>query len=101
MFFADFTDIAVSQHTFSHEEMAACPVLGCKFTTKRLADYRRHWSGKHDMSTPRFLCPVLGCTYIDKGFRRKDKLKSHIKNKHPTMPSPAKIKSLTAIKPKD
>ena len=58
-----------------------CPV--CQKTFGRLSDLKRH-AAKHCAGPRKFNCPATGCRYKgDKGFTKKDKMKDHVKNKHP------------------
>jgi hypothetical protein len=55
----------------------------CRMTFSRPSDLKRHAS-KHRPGPKRFSCPSTGCKRQgEDGFGRKDKLKSHVKNKHP------------------
>lgn len=59
-----------------------CPV--CHKTYSRLSDLKRH-AAKHRAGPKEFNCPATGCRrHIgNRGFTRKDKMKDHVKNKHP------------------
>jgi hypothetical protein len=55
----------------------------CRMTFSRPSDLKRH-ALKHLPGPKRFSCPSTGCKRQgEDGFERKDKLKSHVKNKHP------------------
>lgn len=69
--------------TFGNYKCTAqyCPRAGKPF--KRLPDLIRHCKGAHCKRPEKFPCQVIGCKYSgDRGFTRKDKLKSHVKNIH-------------------
>ena len=57
-----------------------CPLANKAF--KRWADLKRHSKVAHCKIAPLFTCDILGCKYRERGFSRKDKLTSHIKNVH-------------------
>ena len=60
-----------------------CTEHHCKFATKRWPDLVRHSTVRHCLTPRKFQCPVPYCKYRgDKGFIRKDKLRSHMKNVH-------------------
>ena len=65
-----------------------CPLANKAF--KRWPDLLRHSSVAHCQNTAIFTCHVLGCKYREKGFSRKDKLTSHIKNVHTGKAIPGK-----------
>ena len=60
-----------------------CLEPGCRTTTKKFEDLKRHYRGKHCTKPTYFPCPILDCKYSGaNGFPRKDKLKSHYRNVH-------------------
>lgn len=76
-----------------------CEEQGCKTSTKKWADLRRHCLNRHCTNATKFPCPALGCKYGgDNCFTREDKLKSHHRNVHQGKVVPGK--AFQPIKPK-
>jgi len=97
---------SIFRNPFGHEQSHFgkagdyhCLEEGCKTTTKKWADLRRHCLNQHCTNATKFPCPVLGCKYGgDNGFIREDKLKSHHRNVHQGKVVPGK--AFQPIKPK-
>ena len=61
----------------------ACPLR--PVTLKRRADFRRHML-QHQQGARKHVCPVTECNRQDiRGFTRKDKLREHVRAKHPNV----------------
>ncbi|MCJ1481505.1 hypothetical protein MMC06_001664 [Schaereria dolodes] len=61
-----------------------CSYPSCSRTFKRCADMERH-ARKHEPTAQKYYCSVEGCKYgaaNGKGFYRRDKLLSHVRNVH-------------------
>ncbi len=74
-----------------------CPLAKKAF--KRWADLVRHCRVAHCKIAPVYNCDVLGCKYRDRGFTRKDKLASHVKNVHHGIATPIPGKGLRNLQP--
>ena len=77
----------------------SCKDDRCQIRTKRKDDVKRHYATVHCKNPERFPCHVIGCRFGgENGFTRKDKLTSHMKSTHKSLPLPGK--RLQTIKPK-
>ena len=60
-----------------------CPAHGCEYKSSVWSELTRHTLSVHCQNPPIYSCPEIGCQYHgDNGFKRKDKLKSHIDKVH-------------------
>ena len=76
----------VHDHERSHYKCADgyhCLEEGCNHKYSTWSDLTRHTLSVHCQNPPIYSCPEIGCQYHgDNGFKRKDKLKSHIDKVH-------------------
>ena len=77
---------------FRHAGRFRCIEDRCIYTAERWSDFKRHYTAKHCLSPKvKFPCPEIDCKYSgDKGFIRKDKLKSHHAKVHEKYGKPEK-----------
>jgi len=80
----------LNRHTKNHTKPIRCPVQACRHRTAKNKDMNRHLVAKHPqhdaarvmLAAPRISCMVQGCEFVQKGGRRMDNLKRHMRNKH-------------------
>ena len=77
------TAISSSGPTQASSNVGTPTCAECRLTFSRPADLHRH-SGVHLPERRKYCCVVKGCEY--KGSYRKDKLTSHVKNRHGRVP---------------
>ena len=75
--------IAHERAHYGDEGHYRCAEEGCRATLKRWHDFTRHYTVHHCKVAERYPCSVSDCKYAgENGFLRRDKLKSHYRNKH-------------------
>lgn len=74
------TSAATFPNTNDQTNRSICPT--CSKTFGRSSDLQRH-AKKHEVGGRRYECSVEGCVFVgERGFYRRDKLLSHMRNRH-------------------
>ncbi|PVH80355.1 hypothetical protein DL98DRAFT_532139 [Cadophora sp. DSE1049] len=75
----------LNRHINTHTKPYKCLFRNCTERRATNRDLKRHMVVHDPVSAPAFLCTEQGCVYTVKGFKRKDNLKRHMKNIHPSL----------------
>ena len=70
------------QSLYTSGGFCKCMEASCPTKTKTFSELRRHTRSKHCLVAPVHYCPEIHCKYHVQGFKRRDKLLSHIRNIH-------------------